>query len=119
MSDSAGAQPESVAPAALPPEKPALSLGLSPTTREPERAPGSSGAHGGHGQAHRPKYVAKLAIAALGVVFGDIGTSPLYSMRECFHAEHGMPITRESVLGILSLIFWSLMLIVAIKYVFY
>ncbi len=63
--------------------------------------------------------MAKLAIAALGVVFGDIGTSPLYSMRECFHGAAGMAITRDSVLGILSLIFWSLMLIVAVKYVFY
>ncbi|HEV8550442.1 MAG TPA: potassium transporter Kup [Polyangiaceae bacterium] len=119
MSDSAGARPESVAPVAVPPEKPALSLGPSPTPRESAPAAPPSDAHGGHGRAHSPKYMAKLAIAALGVVFGDIGTSPLYSMRECFHAEHGMPITRESVLGILSLIFWSLMLIVAVKYVFY
>jgi KUP system potassium uptake protein len=77
----------------------------------------------GHGEpGHAPKsagYVAKLAIAALGVVFGDIGTSPLYSMRECFHGTHGIPITHASVLGILSLICWSLVLIVAVKYVFY
>jgi KUP system potassium uptake protein len=58
-----------------------------------------------------------LALAALGVVFGDIGTSPLYTMREIFAgAHHAVPISPENVLGILSLIFWSLTLIVAIKY---
>ncbi len=58
---------------------------------------------------------AQLAIAALGVVFGDIGTSPLYAMRECF-AEHGVVPTAENVLGVLSLMLWSLTLVVAVKY---
>src|SRR5690606_15664475 len=58
-----------------------------------------------------------LAIAALGVVFGDIGTSPLYTIKEVFGGtHHPVPITHDNVLGILSLIFWSLVLIVAIKY---
>ncbi|MFW1760611.1 potassium transporter Kup [Acinetobacter calcoaceticus] len=57
------------------------------------------------------------ALAALGVVFGDIGTSPLYALKESFHAAHGLGIQPENVLGILSIIFWCLMLIISIKYV--
>ncbi len=57
-----------------------------------------------------------LTVAALGVVYGDIGTSPLYAMRECFHASHGIPPTQANVLGVLSLILWSLFLIVSLKY---
>lgn len=71
-----------------------------------------------HGHGDRSHRV-KLALAALGIVYGDIGTSPLYAMRECFHASHGMPLTPANVLGVLSLIFWSLLLIVSIKYVAY
>ncbi len=58
-----------------------------------------------------------LTAGALGVVFGDIGTSPLYALKECFHAAHGLAITHDNVVGILSLIFWSLMIIVSIKYI--
>ena len=58
-----------------------------------------------------------LTLAALGVVFGDIGTSPLYALKESFHATHGMPINEINILGILSLIFWTIMLIVSLKYV--
>ena len=57
-----------------------------------------------------------LTLAALGVVYGDIGTSPLYALRECFHPSHGVAVNHETVLGILSLIIWSLLLIVTIKY---
>jgi len=53
---------------------------------------------------------------ALGVVYGDIGTSPLYALREAFHRQHGIPVTSGNVLGVLSLIFWSLLLIVTVKY---
>jgi KUP system potassium uptake protein len=60
--------------------------------------------------------LAKLTIAALGVVYGDIGTSPLYSMRECFLQPHGVLPTPENVLGIVSLMTWSLLLVVVIKY---
>jgi KUP system potassium uptake protein len=60
-----------------------------------------------------------LALAALGVVFGDIGTSPLYALRECFTGAHGMAVTPDNVIGIVSLIFWvTLILIVTVKYVF-
>ncbi len=58
-------------------------------------------------------------LAALGVVYGDIGTSPLYALKECFNPEHGIPLTHETVLGILSLVFWALMLVVTLKYVLF
>ena len=60
---------------------------------------------------------AALSLAALGVVFGDIGTSPVYTFRECFNPEHGLPLDAEHVLGVLSLIFWALIIVVTIKYV--
>src|SRR4051812_6140438 len=62
------------------------------------------------------RYQAGLLIGALGVVYGDIGTSPLYALRECFHGVHGMVPSHDNVLGVLSLIFWSLILIVSVKY---
>ncbi|MCX7207355.1 MAG: potassium transporter Kup [Proteobacteria bacterium] len=63
-----------------------------------------------------PKKVAGLAIGAIGVVYGDIGTSPLYTLKECFHHAE-LSLTTFNVLGILSLIFWGLMLVVSLKYV--
>lgn len=60
---------------------------------------------------------AALTLGALGVVFGDIGTSPLYALKECFHQSHGISLTPDNVLGILSLIFWSLTIIVSLKYI--
>jgi KUP system potassium uptake protein len=61
-----------------------------------------------------------LALAALGVVYGDIGTSPLYSLKEVFgNAHHPVPITPDNVLGILSLVFWALMTVVSCKYVLF
>ncbi len=63
------------------------------------------------------KRLATLAVAALGVVYGDIGTSPLYTMKEVFAGvHHPVPITPDNVLGVLSLVFWSLILIVSLKY---
>src|SRR5690349_7184096 len=64
----------------------------------------------------RGRYLARLSLLALGVVYGDIGTSPLYALREAFHGTHGIPVTTGNVLGVLSLIFWSLLLIVTVKY---
>jgi KUP system potassium uptake protein len=61
------------------------------------------------------RYLAFLALGALGVVYGDIGTSPLYAMRESFHYYHLAP-TEGNVFGVLSLIFWSLVLVISIKY---
>lgn len=57
-----------------------------------------------------------LALACLGVVFGDIGTSPLYALKECFTGDYPIPAHNMEVLGVLSLIFWSLILIISIKY---
>ncbi|HEX9055369.1 MAG TPA: potassium transporter Kup [Gemmatimonadales bacterium] len=65
----------------------------------------------------RGRALAGLALAALGVVYGDIGTSPLYALRECFTGEHGLPPTVDNVLGILSLIVWSLNFVVSFKYI--
>lgn len=62
------------------------------------------------------QYLMGLAVGALGVVYGDIGTSPLYALRECFHGQHAVTPTHANVLGVLSLIFWSLILIVSVKY---
>ena len=62
--------------------------------------------------------LAGLSLAALGVVYGDIGTSPLYALKEVFGGEHHpVPITPDNVLGILSTIVWSLMNVVSPKYV--
>jgi len=60
-----------------------------------------------------------IPLAALGVVFGDIGTSPLYALRECFAGEHGVPVSPATVLGAVSLVIWFLIIIVALKYVIF
>ncbi|HJV74690.1 MAG TPA: potassium transporter Kup [Noviherbaspirillum sp.] len=58
-----------------------------------------------------------LTIAAIGVVYGDIGTSPLYAMKEVFSKEHGLPLNEANIFGVISLIFWTLTIIVSLKYV--
>jgi len=65
------------------------------------------------------KRLAGLSLAALGIVYGDIGTSPIYAFKECFAAGHGAPVSTANVLGVLSLIIWALILIVTIKYLVY
>lgn len=62
---------------------------------------------------------AALMLGAIGVVYGDVGTSPLYTMKEIFNGPHAVAATPENVLGILSLIFWSLILVISIKYVLF
>src|SRR5512146_612979 len=57
-----------------------------------------------------------LSFAALGIVYGDIGTSPLYAIRECFHGPHAIVSTHDNVLGVLSLIFWALVIVISLKY---
>ena len=75
-----------------------------------------SAAHGGaHG--HGNASLAGLVLGAIGVVFGDIGTSPLYTLKQAFSPHYGLIANHDTVLGILSLIFWSLMLVVTLKYV--
>lgn len=78
----------------------------------PFEPPFGSEAHG-----HGNQSLARLALGAVGVVFGDIGTSPLYAFRETFAGHHTLEPSDANVLGVLSLIFWSMMLVVTIKYV--
>ncbi len=72
--------------------------------------------HNPHSAPLDRRRVAGLSLLALGVVYGDIGTSPLYSMRECFEGIHAVPPTHGNVLGVLSLIFWALVIVVTVKY---
>jgi KUP system potassium uptake protein len=65
------------------------------------------------------KYQSGLVLGALGVVYGDIGTSPLYALRECFYGSSRVPVTHDNILGVLSLFFWSLMIIVSVKYLLF
>ncbi len=65
------------------------------------------------------RHLAELSLAALGVVFGDIGTSPLYAIREAFHGEYAIAVSQANVLGVLSLILWSLICVVTIKYLMF
>jgi len=69
---------------------------------------------------HTPrKETIALAIGALGVVYGDIGTSPLYAIKECFSGPHSVALTEANIFGVISLVFWSLTFIVSFKYVIY
>ena len=76
---------------------------------------------------HRPtaetnptgRRLATLSLTALGVVYGDIGTSPLYAFRACFNATYGLSPTVPTVYGVLSLIVWSLILVVSVKYLIF
>jgi KUP system potassium uptake protein len=79
---------------------------------ERSRHPDVSSAHA----PRSPAALAALTLGALGVVYGDIGTSPLYALKEVFHAGH-VPATRENIVGVLSLIFWTMTIIVSLKYV--
>ncbi|HEX9448114.1 MAG TPA: potassium transporter Kup [Dongiaceae bacterium] len=65
----------------------------------------------------RRKSLSALAMGAIGVVYGDIGTSPLYALQECFSSHHGLAINATNIYGLLSLIFWSVTLVVSFKYV--
>lgn len=66
---------------------------------------------------HTKTSLTGLTLAAIGIVYGDIGTSPLYTMKEVFSAEHGLPLTEANIFGVVSLILWGLFIIVAVKYV--
>ncbi|HEX8679275.1 MAG TPA: KUP/HAK/KT family potassium transporter, partial [Chthoniobacterales bacterium] len=78
-------------------------------------------AQSGHDTASAPRKHGKrrllvLSLASLGIVFGDIGTSPLYALRECFHGPHAIAPNPANVLGVISLILWSLILVISVKY---
>jgi KUP system potassium uptake protein len=81
------------------------------TPADPPVTPGGPGHQAGHRTS-----LAALALAALGVVFGDIGTSPLYTLKECLHAAGGEKAGVDDLMGILSLMFWALILVVTVKY---
>jgi len=74
-------------------------------------------AHAGHAHAHGNDGLIKLAIGAIGIVFGDIGTSPLYAFRETFAGHHKLSLDHAHIMGVTSLMFWSMMVVVTIKYV--
>jgi KUP system potassium uptake protein len=82
-----------------------------PPVAEPVSLPDATAAARG-----RTKRLLFLCLASLGIVYGDIGTSPLYALRECFYGDHAIPPTPANVLGVLSLILWSLILIISVKY---
>jgi KUP system potassium uptake protein len=69
-----------------------------------------------HRQEPTGKRLLSLSLLALGIVYGDIGTSPLYAMRECFYGSHAVALSRDNIFGVLSLIFWSLVVVVTLKY---
>ncbi len=96
----------------------ASSGGTEPPQSISDIAPTANSGHGptdGKGL----KRTLVLAIGALGVVYGDIGTSPLYAVKECFHGPHAIALTPGNLLGVMSLIFWSLTMVVMIKYVIF
>ena len=82
----------------------------------PEQAVASASPH--HPQAHGAGLV-KLALGAIGVVYGDIGTSPLYAVKECVSLPHGVAPIAVNIYGVLSLIFWSITLVVSVKYLIF
>ncbi len=78
--------------------------------------PSEPTSHAANDSEPRGRYLYLLTLTALGVVYGDIGTSPLYAIRECFYGEFGIPVSHANVLGVLSLILWSLILVISFKY---
>ena len=64
-----------------------------------------------------PSRLAPLTLTAIGIVYGDIGTSPLYTIRECFYGSHAVDVTPENVLGVLSLVLYALFIVISIKYI--
>ena len=68
---------------------------------------------------YKRQHLYYLALGALGVVYGDIGTSPLYAFRESFHDSYGIPPSANNILGVLSLIFWALILVISVKYLIF
>jgi KUP system potassium uptake protein len=81
-----------------------------------ERTDGDAAGPSSPGAPRRGRHLGLLTVTALGIVYGDIGTSPLYAVRESLLPGHGVPVTPVNVLGVLSLIIWSLLLIISIKY---
>ncbi|KAB8141716.1 potassium transporter Kup [Chloroflexia bacterium SDU3-3] len=94
-----------------------LSATTAPSAPQIDASAESDPAETAHSARHAAQPLGLMALAALGVVYGDIGTSPLYALRECFSGHHAIAATPENVLGVLSLIFWALIIVVTIKYI--
>ncbi|HEU4630460.1 MAG TPA: potassium transporter Kup [Gemmatimonadaceae bacterium] len=92
--------------------------GAPPAPAAPRASGEAPAREGGHHAPQAPsgRYLAVLSLSALGIVFGDIGTSPLYAFRESLHEGYGVAVSAANVLGILSLIFWALVLVISVKY---
>ncbi len=90
-------------------------MNSGPTTLIPAEGDAAHPAPGEHAPTSKRRLFI-LCLASLGIVYGDIGTSPLYALRECFYGEHAVPPNSANVLGVLSLIVWSLVLIISVKY---
>lgn len=107
-------------------ESPAASTELS-TSRSADKqlaespvASSEPGSRWSSAPPHAPaQSVPRLALLATGVVFGDIGTSPLYALKECLDPDHGVAPTRDNLFGLVSLVFWSLTMVVSVKYLTY
>src|SRR5580765_5258970 len=95
-----------------------MEIGQPPAVASPAATPAlpvaAPNAHGAGGAD-----LAKLALGAIGVVYGDIGTSPLYAIRECVTLPHGVAPVGANIFGVLSLVFWSITLVVSVKYLLY
>jgi KUP system potassium uptake protein len=87
---------------------------MSEAAAAPAPLPDVRDPNSGH---HHQGGLVKLTVGAIGIVFGDIGTSPLYAFRETFAGHHPLPVDKLHVFGVLSLIFWSMMIVVTLKYV--
>jgi KUP system potassium uptake protein len=105
----AAVPPQAADPA--PPASPIQTRGDLPAVAEAPHAPHHHARSAPHG-----RDLAALALGALGVVYGDIGTSPLYALKECFTGNHGVEPTPANVLGVLSLVFWAMTFVVTFKY---
>src|SRR6478735_6966286 len=78
----------------------------------------SAGSTGPTADAHAPRgSTPLLTLGAIGIVFGDIGTSPLYALKESFIGHHPMPVVESRVMAVISIIFWTMMIVVTLKYV--
>ncbi len=97
------------------PKAPGAAAPIPPGEAKTQPAPPSAVHHADTDP--RGKRLAVLTVAALGVVYGDIGTSPLYALRQCFNPAFGIEASRANVLGVLSLILWSLISVVTVKYI--
>ena len=93
-------------------ETPAPSESSAPANLAPLDA--TQAAHG-QSPGHSHGKLLPLIVGAVGVVFGDIGTSPLYAIKECFNGEHGLALNPRNIFGVLSLMFWAMTIVVSLK----